>query len=337
MANFKNLQAAGHLLRESEPSVYIYQQQMGDHLQQGLVALSHVEDYLQEKIRKHEKTRVDKENDRTRLTSEMSANAGPVFLTYREKPELTAFMKKASSGEPLYDLIADDGIRHTAWRVPGGQAAVEAFASVPFTYVADGHHRAASAARVAHERRQANPAHTGNEDYNWFLTVLFPANQLNILPYNRIVHDLNGMDPGECLARIDDVSRIDESDSDTPAGPGDIRFFLGNKWYRIQLRPAESTDPVRRLDVSLLQERIPGPVLGIDDPRTSERIDFVGGIRGTAYLEIQVARGAGAIAFSMHSVSVDQLMDIADAGQIMPPKSTWFEPKLRSGFFIHTF
>ncbi|NDV63113.1 DUF1015 domain-containing protein [Puniceicoccales bacterium CK1056] len=337
VANFLRLQAEGHLVRESGPSVYVYQQQMGDHTQQGIVALSHVDDYEKDLIKKHEKTRVAKENDRTRLTSEMSANTGPVFLTYNEVPELTRLMQEASGGTPLYDLVADDGIRHTVWKIEGGEAVMSAFTDVPCTYVADGHHRAASAARVGKERQDANPNHTGEEDYNWFLTVLFPGNQLKILPYNRIVHTLNGLSAADCLERINKVSSVCEADTDTPKEVGDVRFYLDGKWYRIELSPEEGADPVSKLDVSMLQDRILSPILGIDDPRTSDDIDFVGGIRGTAYLKEQVDAGKGAIAFSMYPVSVEQLMEIADAGQIMAPKSTWFEPKLRSGFFVHTF
>jgi uncharacterized protein (DUF1015 family) len=335
--NFHKLQAGGHLIREAEPSVYVYQQQMGDHVQQGIVALSHVEDYDRDLIKKHEKTRVAKENDRTRLTSDLSANTGPVFLTYNEVPELTAIMEQASSGSPLYDVVADDGIRHTVWKIAGGESVMAAFSKVPCTYVADGHHRAASAARVGKERRAANPGHTGEEDYNWFLTVLFPGNQLKIHPYNRIVHDLNGLSPEACLERIHSVAPVRETDSDTPDGVGDLRFYLGGKWYALTLVPDAGSDPVSQLDVSMLQERILDPILGIDDPRTNDRIDFVGGIRGTAYLKKQVDSGKGAIAFSMYPVTIEQLMAIADAGQIMAPKSTWFEPKLRSGFFVHTF
>jgi len=335
--NFQALQDGGHLIREDKPAMYVYQQQWGEHVQQGIVALSHVNDYDQDLIKKHEKTRVAKENDRTRLTSEMSANTGPVFLTYKEESELTAIMKSASSGDPLYDLTTDDGIRHTVWKIEDDAAVSSAFRNVPCTYVADGHHRAASAARVGRERREANPDHTGDEDYNWFLTVLFPDNQLKILPYNRLIFDLNGLTEAECLDRIQAVAPVTEADSDTPAGAGDVRFYLGGKWYKLVLDPFADADPVSRLDVSMLQERILSPILGIEDPRTSDRIDFVGGIRGTEYLKNQVDSGKAAIAFSVFEVSIQQLMDIADAGQIMAPKSTWFEPKLRSGFFVNTF
>ena len=335
--NFRRLQDAGHLVREDAPAMYVYQQKWGDHTQQGIVALSHVDDYENNLIKKHEKTRVAKENDRTRLTSELSANSGPVFLTYRGEPRITEAMEAATSSEPLYDLTTEDSIRHTVWKLRDDELISLIFASIPCTYVADGHHRAASAARVGRERREANPQHTGEEDYNWFLTVLFPDSQLRILPYNRLVYGLNGLSAGQCLKAISEVAPVTPADSDTPDAPGDIRFYLGGQWYRIQLQPDPEADPVSRLDVSQLQDRILAPILGIDDPRTSNRIDFVGGIRGTRYLKNQVDAGKAAIAFSVHAVSIQQLMDIADAGQIMAPKSTWFEPKLRSGFFIHTF
>ncbi len=335
--NFKKLQRTGKLVREDVPSMYVYQQKWGEHVQQGIVALSHVDDYDQDLIRKHEKTRVAKENDRTRLTSEMSANSGPVFLTYKEIPELTEAMEASAADQPLFDLTTEDGIRHTVWKMSDTELISLVFSKVPCTYVADGHHRAASAARVGKERREANPDHTGEEDYNWFLTVLFPGNQLKILPYNRLVFDLNGLTATECLAAISKVAEISEVESDTPTQPGAVRIYLDGKWYGITLTPAADADPVSRLDVSMLQERILAPILGIDDPRVSDRIDFVGGIRGTAYLKEQVDSGKAAIAFSVYPVSIEQLMDIADAGQIMAPKSTWFEPKLRSGFFVHTF
>ncbi len=335
--NFRRLEKDGHLVREDAPCVYLYQQQMGGHVQQGVVALSHVEDYERDLIKKHEKTRVQKENDRTRLTSELSANSGPVFLTYREQPDLNRLMAEAAEGRPLYDLTTEDGIRHTVWRMDSGEAVAEAFKHVPCTYVADGHHRAASAARVGRERFEANPDHTGEEDYNWFLTVLFPGEQLKILPYNRLVLDLNGLDPEQCLAKIRSAGPVTADAGDTPEKPGDIRFYIDGKWHALALAPDATADPVARLDVSLLQDRILAPILGIDDPRTSDRIDFVGGIRGTKFLEEAVDQGRAAIAFSLYPVQIGQLMDIADAGQIMAPKSTWFEPKLRSGFFVHTF
>jgi uncharacterized protein (DUF1015 family) len=337
VSNFEALQAGGHLIRDEGPALYLYRQKMGEHAQTGIVALSHIDDYEADLIKKHEKTRVAKENDRTRLTSDLSANPGPVFLTYEASAAIDARVEAITSGEPLYDLTSDDGIEHTVWRVPGGEDLIEAFAPVACTYVADGHHRAASAARVGRERREANPDHTGEEDYNWFLTVLFPGNQLKILPYNRLVHDLNGHSKEEILAAINAIAPVQPTDQTEPDRKGRICFFLDGQWYALELSPPEGADPVSSLDVSLLQDTLLAPLLGIDDPRTSDRIDFVGGIRGTGYLEDQVRSGAGAIAFSLYPVTVEELMAIADAGQIMAPKSTWFEPKLRSGFLIHTF
>jgi uncharacterized protein (DUF1015 family) len=335
--NFQRLIAAGHLVREAAPSVYVYRQQMGDHVQTGLAALCHVEDYDSGLIKKHEKTRKDKEDDRARHTSTLSANPGPVFLTYRARAAIDGLVAATTTHAPLFNFVAHDGIRHTVWRVEQPDTLVAAFAAVPCVYIADGHHRAASAARVARERRAANPAHTGNEDYNWFLTVLFPANQLRILPYNRLVADLRGRPAEGLLVELGRVGRLMPTPSPAPAQPGSVHVFLGNQWHAIQLTAPAGADPVSRLDVSLLQDQVLAPLLGIDDPRTNKRIDFVGGIRGTAALEQAVRSGRAAVAFSMHAVTVDQLMDIADAGQIMPPKSTWFEPKLRDGIFMHAF
>lgn len=339
VANFRRLQDEGKLVRESEPCIFLYRQEMGGHRQTGIMAVSHVDDYDQDRIKRHERTRVAKENDRTRLTREMRANAGPVFLTFRDDARLRSLVEGHSRSEPLYDWTAPDGIRHTVWRVPGGGEFVEAFKAVPATYVADGHHRAASAARVARELREENPSHTGDEDYNWFLTVLFPASELKILAYNRLVADLNGLSPEGFLEKVRAVAevRAGPETQSVPPEPREIRFYVGGAWHAIRLEPAPGADPVSSLDVSLLQDRVLGPILGIGDPRTDDRIDFVGGIRGTDFLEKKVDGGEAGVAFSLYPVLVDQLMDIADAGQVMPPKSTWFEPKLRSGFAIHTF
>lgn len=336
-ANLRQLQEDGHLQREDKPCAYLYELQMNSHRQRGVVALSHVQDYDEDRIRKHEKTRVEKENDRTRLTSTLGANTGPVFLTYRQTDALAGLMERAGEGEPLYDLATEDGIRHRIWRITEGDALRSAFEEVPQSYVADGHHRAASAARVARERREANPGHTGDEDYNWFLTVLFPADELQILPYNRVVFDLNGLEKGSFLQQLQTRGPVQEESDGQASRPGEIRFYLGDNWRSLHLPVPEEADPASRLDVSLLQDNVLQPLLGIDDPRTSDRVEFVGGIRGEAYLREKVESGEAGVAFSLYPVTVEQLMDIADAGQIMPPKSTWFEPKLRSGFFIHTF
>ena len=335
--NFLALQKNGALIRESEPCIYLYRQRMGNHVQTGLAAVCHIEDYERDIIKKHEKTRRDKEDDRTRLIGTLSADTGPVFLTYRDEPAIDALVSTAQKSAPLYDLTAPDGIEHTVWRIAGGGALVELFGKVPCSYVADGHHRTASAARVGRERREANPAHTGAEEYNWFLAVLFPASQLKILPYNRAVNDLNGHSKKDFLAAVVRVFSLKANGTATPAKPGEIRMYLDGAWYDLAWQPAENADPISQLDVTALQERLLAPILGIDDPRTSKRIDFIGGIRGTAELVQLVDSKKAAVAFSMVPTTVAQLMAIADAGQIMPPKSTWFEPKLRSGLFIHTF
>ncbi len=336
--NFQRLQSEKALIRETEPSLYLYQQRMGEHTQIGLAAVCHLDDYENNLIKKHEKTRRDKEEDRTRLIGTLSADTGPVFLTYRDTPEIDALVRKTvESAAPLYDFTAPDGIRHTVWRIAGGEEFVAAFARVPCSYVADGHHRTASAVRVGRERREQNPAHTGDEEYNWFLAVHFPASQLKILPYNRAVKDLNGIAPSAFLKAVGTVFRLHPNGSPKPAKPGEIRMYLGGAWYDLAWAPSPSGDPISQLDVTALQERLLAPILGIDDPRTSKRIDFIGGIRGTDELVRLVDCGRAAVAFSMYPTTVEQLMAIADAGQIMPPKSTWFEPKLRSGLFIHTF
>ena len=335
--NLLALQANGSLGRETGPSLYVYEQQMGAHRQRGLVALCHVEDYDAELIKKHEKTRKDKEDDRTKLIDTLSANTGPVFLTYRDEAGVTALVNAKVKETPLHDFTAPDGIRHTVWRVAGGADWVQAFGRVPMTYIADGHHRAASAARVARMRRERNPQHTGAEDYNWFLCVLFPASELNILPYNRIVLDLHGLAPADLLAQVKTIfGGVTENAAPTPTAIGQVSMYLAGKWYGLRCPVDPKADPVGRLDVSVLQDKLLAPVLGIDDVRTSKRIDFVGGIRGTGEL-VRRVDAEGGVAFSLFPVTLDQLMDIADAGQIMPPKSTWFEPKLRSGLFIHTF
>jgi uncharacterized protein (DUF1015 family) len=337
LENFQSLQKAGALVRESEPCIYLYQQRMGSHVQVGVAAVCHIDDYEQDLIKKHEKTRPDKENDRTRLIGTISADTGPVFLTYRDSTKIDALVSNAQRGEPLYDFTAPDGIQHTVWRVSGGADLIAAFAQVPVSYVADGHHRTASAARVGRERRAANPAHTGNEEYNWFLAVLFPASQLQILPYNRAVKDLHGLTKDQFLSEAGRAFTLAEGGSPTPTAPGEIRMYLDGAWYNLSWLPAPEADPISQLDVTALQDRLLAPVLGIDDPRTSKRIDFIGGIRGTDELTKLVDTGNAAVAFSMYPTTVEQLMAIADADQIMPPKSTWFEPKLRSGLFIHTF
>lgn len=331
-----DLQARGVLVREADERFYVYRQVMGKHSQTGVVACCHIDDYAKDVIRKHEKTRKDKEDDRTRHCVELNANSGPVFLTYRDNVALDALVAQIQAGAPLYDFTAVDGIRHTVWRVEGAaETWGEAFRHVPLAYVADGHHRAAAAFRAGTLRREANPAHTGREEYNWFLAVLFPAKQLRILPYNRCVADLNGLSVSAFLDAVQTVFKTEIASGAEPTGPREVRMYLGGTWYKLTWDEF-SADPVGRLDVSVLQDRLLAPVLGVDDPRTNTRISFVGGIRGTGELVKRVESGRDAVAFSMFPVTVEQMMDIADAGQIMPPKSTWFEPKLRSGLLVHT-
>jgi uncharacterized protein (DUF1015 family) len=337
LEKFKELQADGSLIRESDRCVYLYQQVMGSHSQTGIAAVCHIEDYENNIIKKHEKTRKDKEDDRTRLIDTLSANTGPVFLTYRDEASINGLVAKHKKEVPLYNFTAPDGIQHTVWRVPGGAELVQEFAQIPVAYVADGHHRTASAARVGRERREADPNHNGNEEYNWFLAVLFPASQLQILPYNRCVQDLNGRSTDEFLSQVQRVFKVEETSKAQPSEPGEVCMYLDGKWHHLNWDADPKADPIARLDVTILQERLLAPILGIDDPRTSKRIDFIGGIRGTDELKRRVDEGRAAVAFSMYPTTVAQLMDIADADQIMPPKSTWFEPKLRSGLFIHTF
>jgi uncharacterized protein (DUF1015 family) len=328
----------GVLLREAEPSLYLYRQIMDGRAQTGVVGCVHIDDYEHDVIRKHEKTRQDKEDDRTRHVLTLQANAEPVFLTYRGQPEIQSLAAAALESAPLYDFIAPDGVRHTVWRVTDPAAYVDAFNRVPLAYVADGHHRSASAWRAGRELRGAPPQHRGDGEYNWFLAVLFPSDELRILPYNRVVRDFRGMTPSQVLARLTHVGRVDVTDDSMPPRPGTFCFFLMGAWYRLELDPAtiDRADPIASLDVSLLQDRVLGPGFGIGDPRTDKRLDFVGGIRGTAELERRVRSGEMAIAFSLYPTTLEQLMTVADAGQIMPPKSTWFEPKLRSGLFVHT-
>lgn len=338
-ANFEKLQSDGLLVREPADCIYLYRQTMGEHVQTGITLACHIEDYENDIIKKHEKTRQVKEDDRTRLTDTLSANTGPVFLTYEDVATIDAFVDEWSANhDPTIDFVDHVGVTHTVWRVEKGDAApvLEAFGKVPVSYVADGHHRSASAARVGKERRDANPDHTGEENYNWFLAVLFPASQLNILPYNRLVKDLNGLTPDGFLKRINETFHLDSNGKKVPEHPESVCLYVDGGWHQIDWPEVESDNPIERLDVSFLQDRILGPVLGIGDPRTDDRIDFVGGIRGPEELERRVDSGEMAVGFSMYPTTVQQLIDIADAGEIMPPKSTWFEPKLRSGLFVYT-
>lgn len=337
--NLDALQSEGLLVREPEPCVYLYRQIMNGVAQIGITLACHIEDYENDIIRKHEKTRPVKENDRTKLTDVLSANTGPVFLTYKDVDSIDAFVESwITDKDPTVDFVDDVDVQHTVWRVPEAEAGaiLDGFGEVALSYVADGHHRSASAARVGKERREANPDHDGTENYNWFLAVLFPASQLNILPYNRVVKDLNGLSTDGFLKKLSDDFRLDSNDQKSPEHTESLCLYVDGKWHTIKWEEVDSDNPIDRLDVSVLQDRILSPILGIGDPRTDERIDFIGGIRGTAELEKRVDSGDWAVAFSMYPTTIQQLIDIADANEIMPPKSTWFEPKLRSGLFVYT-
>lgn len=336
--NFEKLKDAAPLFIEDTPSLYVYRLRMGEHTQTGIAACCSVDEYDADIVRKHERTRKDKEDDRTRHMLTLRAQTGPVFLTYRGRDEINDLVIRVQQGEPLYDFTAPDGVEHMVWRA--GEAdrdlLVEAFQAVPLVYIADGHHRAASASRARAELR-TNPGHDGGEEYNFFLTVLFPADQLQILPYNRVVKDLSGMSAGEFLTALSAKFDIAEAASPSPAQKSEICMYLGGRWHSLTL-PAGTTnpiDPISSLDVSVLQERVLDPLLGITDVRTDKRVDFIGGIRGTAALAEMVDDGRAAVAFSLYPVTVDALMAIADANVIMPPKSTWFEPKLRDGLLSH--
>ncbi len=338
--NFNKLVDAGNLVREDKPYLYLYRQVMGKFSQTGLVATCSAQDYDDDIIKKHEKTRAAKETDRYTLTKTLKVNTGPVFLTVKDGSPLDKIVEDKNDKDAIFDFVADDGIRHTVWRITDDAKIAEIVkicGDIKFAYVADGHHRSASNARCARELKAANPNHTGDENYNWFLATIFPAGQLNILPYNRLVKDLNGKTQKEFLDALSKVCEVSADGKKDPAKPTEVCMYLDSKWYTLKFNDTNSLDEVTRLDVSLLQDKVLSPLLGIGDPRVDERIDFVGGIKGTAELEKQVDSGLFAVAFSMHPVTIDQLTDIADAGKIMPPKSTWFEPKLRSGLFIHTF
>jgi len=333
--NFRDFKARGVFLREETPSLYVYRLKRGDHVQAGVMTVCHTGDYEKNLIRKHEKTRRAPEDDRTRHISSLNANSGPVFLTYRADSQIDAMIREVQKSAPLYDFTAPDGIVHTVWRVMDPEPLVAAFADIPQFYIADGHHRAAAAARVARERAAANPKHTGEEAYNWFLTLVFPADQLQILPYHRCVRDLNGRTKDAFLKEVAACFEVSADAASEPARAGEISMHLDGRWYRLGWEPVVSGTVAERLDVSVLQNRLLEPVLGIDDPRSNPRIEFVGGVRGTGELERKVKEGEAVVAFSMYPTSVESLMAIADAGEVMPPKSTWFEPKPRSGLLLH--
>jgi uncharacterized protein (DUF1015 family) len=335
--NYERLREIGALVQDKEPYLYLYRQCMGDHQQVGLVACCHVDDYNNNLIRKHENTRQVKEDDRTNHVLCLDANSGPVFLTYKGNEELNNIIDDEMNKRPIFHFVADDGVMHTGWRVENEDGIVKACKAIDIAYVADGHHRSASAARAAATLQDNNPNHNGSEEYNWFLTVLFPAEQLNILPYNRVVADLNGNTPEEFIEKLKKIGDLVKTEAPTPSTSGSCCVYVGEShgWFTFHFRNIDFSDPIASLDVDLLQQRILAPLLGIGDPRSDTRVDFIGGIRGTDALEKRVDSGTAAIAFSMYHTTIEQLLDVADAGLIMPPKSTWFEPKLRSGLFVH--
>ncbi len=328
------------LTLDSAKHLYIYRLKMNDHVQTGVLGAASAVDYQAGTIKKHEKTRQDKEDDRTRHVMELRSHTGPAFLTYRDSDQIDSLIAAETQKSPLFDFVAEDGISHTLWRVDEAtsQTLGALFEALPYFYIADGHHRSAAAARTAAECAPKNPNHTGDEDYNFFLAVAFPATQLAILPYNRTVKSLNGMNEADFMTSLADKFEVTASTDGNATKPGEFKMYISQKWYNVAPKfDIAQLGVIERLDVSVLLDNILAPLLGIADPRTSKDVDFIGGIRGTAELEKLVNSGKFAVAFSMYPTTVEQLMDIADAGEIMPPKSTWFEPKLRDGIVCHNF
>lgn len=339
--NLQHMIDAGVLKRDDGACYYAYRLVMGEHSQTGLVAAASVADYDTNRIRKHEFTRPDKEDDRVRQIDALNAQTGPVLLAYPSAPEVDAILAQASAGQPDADVTADDGIRHTIWvmRDAGvNEKLTQAFDAMHALYIADGHHRSAAASRVCAARKAANSGHNGEESYNYFLSVIFPHHQMKIMDYNRVIKDLNGLDKNAFLQRIGECFAIETATAQMkPAKPNDFGMYLDGQWYRLAIKPEliPAQDPVARLDVSLLQNHLIAPVLGIADPRRDKRIDFVGGIRGLAELEKRVNSGEMAVAFALFATRMEDLMAVADANEVMPPKSTWFEPKLADGLVSH--
>ncbi|MGD9786457.1 MAG: DUF1015 domain-containing protein [Sulfuricellaceae bacterium] len=339
--NLKKQLDAGVLKRDEAPCYYAYRLVMGGHSQTGLVAAASVADYDTNRIRKHEFTRPDKEDDRVRQVDALNAQTGPVLLAYPDAPEVDAILAQASAGEPDADVTADDGIRHSIWVIRDAAAlerVTALFDAMPALYIADGHHRSAAASRVCAARKAANPAHSGEESYNYFLSVIFPHHQMKIMDYNRVIKDLNGLSSEDFFCKARECFAVEKAPGQVkPAKPREFGLYHGGQWYKLTFRPdlVPSHDPVARLDVSLLQNYLIAPALGITDPRRDKRIDFVGGIRGLDELEKRVDSGEMALAFALFPTRMEDLMAVADAGAVMPPKSTWFEPKLADGLVSH--
>ena len=336
--NFDKLIKDCPLVTEESPSIYLYRLIMGDHEQIGVVACCSLDEYDQDLIRKHERTRRDKEDDRTRHMLVLRAQTGPVFLTYRSSRDIDTMMMETTMANAIFDFTAADGIQHTIWRVPDPVRFVHAFREIPFLYIADGHHRAASAARARAELKEQSFGHTGDEEYNFFLAVIFPDDQVQILAYNRAVRDLNGLSTSEFLEALRKNFDVKEDGNEMPESRGQWGMYLDGRWYTLSLRAGASPPQgtVASLDVSVLQDRVLDPILGIKDVRTDKRIDFIGGIRGSKELKRLVDAGKAAVAFSLYPTTMEDLLSVSDAGEIMPPKSTWFEPKLRDGLLIHS-
>ncbi|MGI6394893.1 MAG: DUF1015 domain-containing protein [bacterium] len=331
----------GWLVPDKEATIYLYKQKMGDHEQTGFVGCVSADEYNKDLIKKHELTRKDKEDDRTKTVVTQSANAEPVFLTYRAVKELDEVMDSyKKNNEPVYDFVADDGIGHTLWVIED-QAVVkkiqELFKPIDYLYVADGHHRSASAARAKAEKIKFDDNPTPEKEYNYFLAVIFPHDQLKILDYNRVLFEMNGMTKEQFFGKLEEKFEFIGNDRGTPKNQNEFGLYIDGKWYQIRAKAGtfDPKDPIGSLDVAILQSNVLDPLFGIKDPRTDNRIDFVGGIRGIKELEKRVDSGECKLAFAMYPTTLDQLIDVADTGNIMPPKSTWFEPKLRSGLFIH--
>lgn len=330
----------GDFIRDDKPCYYIYELTMNGRSQTGIAACASIDDYENGIIKKHENTRAEKEQDRIRHVDICNAQTGPIFLAYREDPAISAIVGKVKKGTAEYDFTSSDGIRHRVWVINDMEdidQIRQAFSQIDHIYIADGHHRAASAVKVGLKRRKEHPDYTGEEEFNYFLSVLFPDHELYIMDYNRVVRDLNGMTEKEFLTKMKEMFEVcDLKSADRhPKEKGTFTMYLADRWYECRFRKCDlSDDPVKGLDVSLLQELLLHPVLGIEDPKTDARIDFVGGIRGTEELERRCHMD-GKVAFAMYPTSIDELFAVADAGLLMPPKSTWFEPKLRSGIFIH--
>lgn len=337
LENFEKLIRDCPLVSDKTPSLYLYRLIMGEHEQIGVVACCSVDEYDQNLIRKHERTRRDKEDDRTHHMMALRAQTGPVFLTYRASRDIDTMVMETTMTNAIFDFTADDGVQHTVWHVPDAVRFVHAFREIPFLYIADGHHRAASAARARAELREQSFGHTGDEEYNFFLAVIFPDDQVQILAYNRAVRDLNGLARDEFLEGLRKSFAVTAGGGGTPEGRGRWGMYLDGQWYALALRSdvAAPQGTVASLDVSILQDLVLDPILGIKDVRTDKRIDFIGGVRGSEELKRLVDDGKAAVAFSLYPTTMEDLLRVSDAGEIMPPKSTWFEPKLRDGLLIH--